>query len=98
MNTGSAEQRNVSVNSKPDHLPGDSHIPTAPGWGFRPTFYPGDRGFELEKFFTVDVFQRNMRPFEKQMFLCCFISIFAKTVDVYCIFNNIHHFQPFWPF
>ena len=22
------------------------------------------------------------------MFLCCFISIFAKTVDVYCIFNK----------
>ena len=31
------------------------------------------------------MFQR--RQLEKQAFFCCFISMFAKAVDVYCIFN-----------
>ena len=30
---------NVSVNSKPDHPPGDSHVPIARGLGFRSTFF-----------------------------------------------------------
>ena len=67
------------------------------GWGW-------GRGFESEKFSAVlkeklqellDLFQRNRRQLEKQLFLCCFISIFVKTVDVYCIFNKINHFRPF---
>ena len=33
---------------------------------------------------------KKQEQFEKQVFLCCFISIFAKTVEVYCIFNNSH--------
>ena len=40
-----------------------------------------------------DLFQRNRKHLEKQVFLCCFISIFAKTVDVFCIFNN--KYRPF---
>ena len=36
----------------------------------------------------LDLLQRNWRQNEKQVFLCCFTSISAKTVDVYCIFNN----------
>ena len=43
----------------------------------------------------LDLFQRNWRQLEKQVFLCCFISTFAKAVDVYCIFNIIDHFRPF---
>ena len=73
-----------------------------PGVGCSPNLLcPGGRGFELEKFFhslerkmqeLLDLFQRNWRQFEKQVFFCCFILIFAKTVDVYCIFNNLDHF------
>ena len=44
------------------------------------------------------LFQRNRGQLEKQVFLCCFISSFAKAVDVYCIFNNIDHFRPFRSF
>ena len=47
----------VSVNSKPDlpyrATPGDSHVVTARGLGFGPTFFCGGRGFELEKFSTL---------------------------------------------
>ena len=85
----------VSVNSKPDHplrvTPGNSQVVTASGVGFSPIFLcPRGWGFELGKFPTVlkkmqellDLFQRNQGQLEKQVFLCCFISIFAKTVDV----------------
>ena len=46
----------------------------------------------------LDLFQRNRGQLKKQVFLCCVISIFAKTVDVCCIFNNIDHFRPFRSF
>ena len=46
----------------------------------------------------LDLIQRNQRQLEKQVFLCCFILIFAKTVDVCCIFNNIDHLRPFQSF
>ena len=73
-----------------------SHCPG--GWVFAQLSLPRGRGFELEKFSTVlkellDLFQRNRRQLEKQVFLCCFISIFAKTVDVYCIFGNKDRFD-----
>ena len=42
----------------------------------------------------LDLIQRNQMQLEKQVFLCCFILIFAKTADVCCIFNNIDHLQP----
>ena len=82
--------------------PGDSHVFTASGVAFSPNFFcPGGRGFKLEKFATV--LKEKCRNFsicfkEIQISLknrCCFISIFAKTVDVYCIFNNIDHFGHF---
>ena len=38
---------------------------------------------------TSRFFSKNRDQLEKQVFLCCFMSIFAKTVDVYCIFNPI---------
>ena len=66
------------------------------------------RDFESEKLFTVlkeicrqellDLFQRNWRQLQKQVFLCCFIPMFAKTVDIYCICNKIDHFWPFRSF
>ena len=44
----------------------------------------------------LDLFQRDWRQLEKQVFLCCFTSFFfANPVDVHCIFNNIYHFRPF---
>ena len=44
----------------------------------------------------LDLSQRNWIQLEKQVFLCCcIISIFAKAVDGYCIFNNIDYFRPF---
>ena len=46
----------------------------------------------------LDLIQKSWRQLEKQVFLCCFILIFAKTVDVYCIFNNIDHLRPFQSF
>ena len=32
----------------------------------------------------LDFFQRNWRQLEKQVFLCCFISIFAKVLYNVC--------------
>ena len=68
------------------------HVLTARGVGFSPDFLClGGWAFELEKFSAVfkekmqeflDLFQRNWRQPEKQAFLCCCISIFAKAVDV----------------
>ena len=97
-------RHNVPVNSKPDHPLGICKF-SQPGDGvFAQLFWSGVGGFELEKFSTVlkekmlelfDLFERNRRQLEKQVFLCCLISIFAKPVDVYCIFNNIDHFRPF---
>ena len=66
--------------------------------GFACSHCLGVQDFESEKFSTVfqrqvqellDLFQRNWR---QQVFLCCFMSTFAKTVDVYCIFDNVDHF------
>ena len=86
----------VSVSYKPDHppraTPGDSHVFTASGVGFLPNFLcPGGRGFELEKFPTVlkekcRNFLKKPEQFEKQVLFHNNTS--AKTVDVYCIFNN----------
>ena len=67
--------------------------------GFARSHFLGVRDFESEKFSTVSKdkcrnfsIQRNWRQLEKQVFLCCFMSTFAKTVDVYCIFDNVDHF------
>ena len=100
-----------SLTILPRAIPGDSHVLTVPGVGFSPNFLcpaGGVRGFEFEKFSTVrsernmqellDLIQRNQRQLEKQVFLFCFISIFAKTLYVYCIFNNIDRFRPFRSF
>ena len=44
----------VSVNSKPGHPPGDSHVPIAPGIGLLLNFLsPGGWGFEFEEFSIV---------------------------------------------
>ena len=82
-----------------------SHCPG--GQVFAQLSLPRGRGIEFKKFFTV--LKENCRSFsicfketrgslKKQVFLCCFIPIFAKAVDVYCIFNNIDHFWPFLSF
>ena len=102
----------VSVHSKPDYppraTPGDSHVLTAQGGsGFRSTLLAGGSGFRIREISCsferklrefLDLFQRNRKQLEKQVFLYCLISIFAKTVDDYCIFDNIYHFRPFWSF
>ena len=77
------------------------------GWVFAQLSLPGGEGwgFKLEEFFysserkmqeLLNLFHRNWRQLEKQVFLCCSITSFAKTLDVYCIFNNTYHFRPFW--
>ena len=75
------------------------------GSGFLPTFFAQGSGFWIREIFCnferkmqefLDLFLRNWRQLEKQVFLCCFISIFAKAVNVFCIFDNIDHFRPFW--
>ena len=84
-----------------------SHCPS--GRVFSQLFLcPWGQDFESDKLFTVlkeichqellDLIQRNWRELEKHVFLCCFIPMFAKTVDVYCICNNIDHFWPFQSF
>ena len=77
------EDDNVSVNFKPDHQP--ERRPR-----IRTFSLPGGSlDFESEKFSTV--FKDKWRNFsicfkeaggqlEKQVFLCCFMSTFAKTV------------------
>ena len=88
----------------PRVTPGDSHVFTAPGVGFSHNFLClGGWDFELEKFATVlkenagtsQFISEKPEQFEKQVFLCCLISFFAKTVYVYCIFNNMDHFRSF---
>ena len=70
--------------------------------GFAHSHYLGVRDFESEKFSTV--FKDKCRNFSicfketggslksRYLFLCCFMSTFAKTVDVCCIFDNVDHF------
>ena len=38
----------------------------------------------------LDLFQRNRRQLEKQVFLCCFISIFIKTVEIEFAMVNLN--------
>ena len=86
-------------------IPGDSYVLTARGIRFSPKFLClGGVGFSVGESFErkmqelLDLFKRNRRQLEKQMFLCCFITSLAKTVDVYCIFNNLDHFGSFRAF
>ena len=78
----------------PRATPGDSHVPTAVGVGFSlNVLCPGSRAFDLKKFPTVSKekcrkVQINWGQLEEQVFLYCFISIFAKTVNVCWIFDN----------
>ena len=76
---------------KPPSDPRDSHALIAPGVGFSPNFLcPAVRCFELEKFptdlkekcrnFSI-CFKETGGSLKRQVFLCCFISIFAKTVE-----------------
>ena len=103
---------NVSVNSKPDHpLPGRSpgiRIFSLPKEsGFRPTIFAGREGVGVlnQRNFLqswkkmqelLDLFQTNRWQLVKQVLLCCFIWISAKTAHVYCIFDNIDYFRIFW--
>ena len=87
----------------------DSHVPLpggSPGGRVfaQLSFCPGESGFRIREIFysskrkmrkLLDLFQRNWLQLEKQVFLCCFISILAKTLDVYCIFDNIDRFRSF---
>ena len=97
---------NVLVNSKPENppwaTPGDSDILTAQRVGFSPSFLcPGGQGFEFEKFSTLlkekcrnvsICLKKNSKQLKKLVFLCSFMSIFAKVLDIYCIFDKINHF------
>ena len=87
----------------PRATPRDSQVITAQVVGFSPNllcrgeglgFWNGKISYSFERKmqdFSI-FFSKNREQLEKQVFLCCFMSIFAKTVDVYCIFNNIDHF------
>ena len=64
----------------------------------------GGRGVELDKISycfekkmqeLLDLFQRNWSNLKSR---CCFMSIFAKTVDVNCIISNIDQLWPFRSF
>ena len=77
------------------------------GSDFRPTFFATGQGLEVEKFSTVlnekcrnfsICFKETRGSLKKQMFLYCFMLIFAKTVDVHCIFDNMEHFRSFRSF
>ena len=68
-----------------------SHCPGSRG--FAQLSLPGWSGFRIGEIFysfegklqeILDLFQRNRRQLEKQVFYC-FMSIFAETADVYCI-------------
>ena len=89
--------------SPPVDPPGIRTFSLPGGSGFRPTFFALGIGvLNLRNFLqfwkksagTFHLFRRDREQLEKQVFLFCFISIFAKTVDVYCIFNNVDHFRP----
>ena len=83
---------NVSVNSKPDHPlpPGDSRRfarSHCSGVVFSPNFLcPGLGVLNWRNFYSferkmqelLDLFQRNRRQLEKQVFLCCFTSVFLQ--------------------
>ena len=88
---------NVSVNSKPDHppraTPGSRTFSLPGGRVFAQLSLPGGSGFRIREIFDsferkmqelLELFQRHRRQLEKQVFLSCVISIFAKTVDVCC--------------
>ena len=80
-----------------------------PGLGFSFSFLcrgggGGVSGFRIREIFysfgrkmyeALDLFQRNWKPLENRVLLCCFMPIFAKAVDDYCIFNNIDHLRQF---
>ena len=84
---------NVSVNSKPEipsgRPPGICTFSLPLGSGFRPTFFTrgGRRLLIRENFYSFErklkellgLFQQNRRQLEKQVFLCCFISVFCKN-------------------
>ena len=36
----------------------------------------------------LDLFQGNQRQLEKPVFMCCFISIFAKTVEMLLLLRS----------
>ena len=60
-------------------------LPGASGFWIRDVFY----SFERKMQELLDLLQRNRWQLAKQVLLRCFISIFAKTVDVCCIFTEI---------
>ena len=74
----------------PRATPGDSHVLTARGAGVlnQRSFYSSERKMQD----LLDLCQET--PAE-QVLLRCFISIFAKTVDVYCIFTRWNIFGHF---
>ena len=66
----------------PGQPPGIRTFPLPGGSGFRPTFFAWGSGFWIREVFyscerkmqgLFDLFQRNRRQLEKQVFLCCFI-------------------------
>ena len=88
---------NVSVISKPDHPLGDSRgfaRSHCPGVEFSHNFFSWWLGvLNLRNILVLKKKYRNFSicfkqtggSLKKQVSLCCFISTFAKTVDIYCI-------------
>ena len=106
---------NILVNSKPDHPPphpgdprGFARSRCPGGRGFAQLLLPRGSGFRIREIFnSFDrklqdfsiFFQRNWGQLEKQVFLCCFISILQKqqmsTVSLMTltIFGHFGHFD-----
>ena len=89
-----------SLTTPPPATPGICMFSLPRGSSFRPTIFAPE--FESEKFpqFLTDnaetslsnLFKKNLRQLAKQVFLCCFILIFAKEVDVSSNYHKIDHF------
>ena len=79
--------RNLTI---PRATPGDSHVLTARGAGVlnQRSFYSSERKMQ-------DLLDLCQETAAEQVLLRCFISIFAKTVDVYCIFTRWNIFGHF---
>ena len=71
-------------------LPNYMYLCLGSGFWIREIFYSFERRM-WESWF--DHFKETVGSLQKQVFLCVFISIFEKTVQIiYCVFNKLDYF------
>ena len=105
-NIGEMYQSSPSLTIPPGDPRGFARSHCPGGRGFAQLSLPGGLGFRIREIFYVwkenyrnsSICFKEKQVLEKQVFLCCFISIFEETLDVCCIFNNIDHFRQFRSF